>query len=52
MHDLTAANLDVLVPTNPNLIGLVFYLQAWVEDPKATPLGVATSNAVRLVVGG
>ena len=40
----TAAN-------NTSLLGVTFYNQVWVQDPKANPAQIAVSNAGKGVVG-
>ncbi|MBZ0153012.1 MAG: hypothetical protein K8J09_15925 [Planctomycetes bacterium] len=45
---LGSASFSMAVPPVPNG---VFYAQAISFDPAANPLGLTTSNAVRLVIG-
>lgn len=42
---------NVSIPVNPALCGRSFYVQAWVLDTKANPLGVATSNGGKGTIG-
>jgi len=42
---------SVTIPNNPTLLGLEFHNQAFVFDPTANPLGIATSNAGTATIG-
>lgn len=39
------------VPSDPTLLNLHAYLQAWAPDPAANAFGVVTSNAIDLLIG-
>ena len=41
----------VALPLSPNIVGAVFYNQAFVVDPLANPLGVIATGAGEAMVG-
>src|SRR5262249_10541716 len=49
--DMTGSyKLVAHIPSNPRLLGLPYYLQAFVRDPSA-PRGLAHSNGLTLLIG-
>jgi hypothetical protein len=44
--------LKALIPNVPNLVGATGFVQCMVVDPGANNLGLALTNAVKIVVGG
>jgi len=46
-----SAQCVLAVPSDPGLLGLHAYLQAWAGDPSANSFGIVTSNAIDLMIG-
>ena len=44
-------SFQLSIPNLPSLAGVNFYTQAFVIDPTANPMGLATSNAVQTTIG-
>ena len=46
-----AATGAIAIPNDPAWIGFTFFLQAWGLAPGINPLGITTSNGIRVQLG-